>query len=286
LENYDIELIGRLEYKACDIRKKILTLAYNAGQLHVGGDLSMTDILVALYYSSMKHDPKNPQWPDRDKFVLSKGHGAGGLYTILADLGYFSEEELMTTYGKLESKFGMHPCKDTVPAGIEMSTGSLGHGLSGCVGMALAAKLDRQRTKVFTLLGDGETNEGSVWEAAMSASHFKLGNLVAIIDRNELSLDGKTEEIMGIEPLPDKWAAFGWHVITVDGNDMTQLLKVLASVPDSESDKPTCIIAKTIKGKGIPFMENKPEWHSGTVSSEILAECMSILNETQRNIKR
>lgn len=277
--------IEQLEHKAREIRGKILQLAYNAGQLHVGGDLSMADILVALYYRALRHDPHQPQWAERDKFILSKGHGAGGLYTVLADCGYFDEGELLETYGKLGSRFGMHPCRDTVPAGIEMSTGSLGHGLSGAVGMAIAARLDQQPTRIFTLLGDGETNEGSVWEAAMSASHYKLGNLVAIIDRNDLSLDGFTEEIMGVEPLADKWSAFGWRVITVDGNAMADLVQAFDSLDRLSPDKPVCMIAKTVKGKGVPMMENKPEWHSGTVTASILEEALAALYGGERHVQ-
>ncbi len=277
----DKSLISGLKDKACEIRKKILNLGHLGGALHFGGDLSMTDVMVALFYLVLKKDPKDPQWPERDRFVLSKGHGAGCLYTVLADTGYFSEQSLVDTYGKPETRFGVHPDMHKVP-GVEASTGSLGHGLSISVGMAMAARLNNDKFRIFTLLGDGESQEGSVWEAAMSASHYKLGNLTAIIDRNGLSLDGPTEEIMSLEPLEDKWRSFGWHAVSVDGNDMEQLFGALTSLPPADSEKPTCIIAETTKGKGICFMENDPNWHAGSVDSEKLAECCIELDESRR----
>jgi transketolase len=275
-----LDVIDRLENKAIEIRKHILELAMYSGGLHVGGDLSMTDSLVALYYEVMKHDPNNPQWEDRDIFVLSKGHGAGGLYTILADMGYFDMDDLKQTYRKLESKYGMHPCKDTVPAGIEMSTGSLGHGLSGAVGIALASRLNNNPRKVYSLVGDGECQEGSIWEAAMSASNFKLNNLITIVDRNHLSLDGNTEDLMALEPFDKKWDAFGWHTQVVNGHNFEELLNAFENA-HNQTDRPSVIIADTVKGKGIPFMENNPDWHAGSVDSEMLKECYKILDESK-----
>lgn len=281
MDTIDNALIEGLKDKACEIRKKILTLGHLGGALHFGGDLSMTDAMVAIFNYALKKDPKNPHWPERDRFILSKGHGAGCLYTVLADCGYFSEELLLSNYNKLDSGFGIHPIMNKVP-GVEASTGSLGHGLSLCVGMAIAAKLNRAKFRIFCLLGDGECQEGSVWEAAMSASHYKLGNLTAIIDRNGLSLDGPTEEIMALEPFEEKWKVFGWNAVSIEGNDMEQLLKTLSSLPPVESEKPTCIIAKTTKGKGICFMENDPNWHAGSVDSEKLAECCVMLDEARK----
>ena len=273
-----VDVIDRLELKAIDIRKKILTLAHAAGSLHVGGDLSMTDALVALFYEVMKHDPKNPDWEERDIFILSKGHGAGGLYVPLADLGYFEMDDLLERYGKLDSPYGMHP-SDEVP-GIEMSTGSLGHGLSGAVGFALASKMDNSSRKVYTLVGDGECHEGSIWEAAMSASNFKLNNLVAIVDRNHMSLDGFTEDLMALEPFDKKWESFGWYTQVVDGHDMEALLQAFENA-HKQSEKPSVIIANTVKGKGIPFMENNADWHAGSVDSEMLKECHQILDDSK-----
>ena len=197
---------AQLKEMATQMRKNLLTLCYHAGALHIGGDLSMTDIMTALYGYAMKHDPKDPNWSERDRFVLSKGHGAGALYMSLAMSGYFSVEHVIENYDKVDSPFGIHP-SDKIP-GVEISTGSLGHGLPLCIGMALTARLNGQKHRVFTLMGDGEIQEGSVWEGAMAAAQYKLGNLVAIIDRNRISLDGNTEELMKLEPLADKWKSF------------------------------------------------------------------------------
>jgi transketolase len=262
--------IIRLQKKAVDIRKKIIELTVIAGGGHLGGALSMTDIVVALYYHFMKYDPKNPRWPERDRFILSKGHGALCLCPVLADVGFYPEE-LMNNFNGLDSPFGMHPDMNKIP-GIEMSTGSLGHGLSVSVGAAIAGKLDHGNWRIFCLLGDGELNEGMVWEAAMAASHFKLGNLVAIVDRNKFSLDGPTEEVMSLEPLAEKWKAFGWNVMEIDGHNMREILQALHSLPSPGSEKPTCIIAHTIKGKGVSFMENRAEWHYGGLDENKAAE--------------
>lgn len=261
------ELVKFLKGKAVDIRKKIVSLVIIAGGGHVGGGLSMVEILVTLYHHVMKIDPKNPKWAERDRFVLSKGHGGVGICPVLCDAGYF-EEKLMANFNQLDSPFGMHPDMNKVP-GIEMSTGSLGHGLGVGVGMALAARMDKASWRTYVLLGDGECNEGTVWEAAMSAKHFKLGNLIAIVDRNHFMIDGPTEEIMSIEPFADKWAAFGWDVKQVAGHDFNQLLDVFEKLPPVESDKPTVIIADTIKGRGISFMEAQAKWHYGGLDSDM-----------------
>ena len=268
------EIVARLEDKAVDIRQKIIDLTVVAGGGHLGGALSMTDVVVALYYHVMNYDPGNPSCPERDRFILSKGHGALCLCPVLADVGFYPAS-LMDDFNGLDSPFGMHPDMNKIP-GIEMSTGSLGHGLSVAVGAALAGRLDGAAWRVYCLLGDGELDEGMVWEAAMSASHFGLGNLVAIVDRNGFSLDGPTEEVMALEPLADKWRAFGWHTVEIDGHDMAAILEAFAALPPSDAAAPTCIIARTIKGKGVSFMENKAEWHYGgldeTKAAEIRAE--------------
>lgn len=264
-----------LQNKAVDIRKKIIELSAVAGGGHLGGSLSMADALVALYYHVLKYDPKNPDWPERDRFILSKGHGALGLCPVLCDAGYYAEE-MMANFNDLDSPFGMHPDMNKIP-GIEMSTGSLGHGLSVAVGVALSGKLDKADWRVFCLLGDGECDEGMVWEAAMSASHFKLGNLTAVVDRNGYSLDGPTEEIMALEPFAEKWRSFGWNCYEVDGHDMQALLEVFDKLPDAGADKPTCIISNTVKGKGVSFMENANEWHYAGCDDELTAQALEEL---------
>jgi transketolase len=271
--------IVALQNKAIDIRKMIIKLCGIAGGGHIGGALSMVEILVALYYEVMKFDPADPQWPDRDRLILSKGHGALGLCPVLCDVGYYPES-MMDTFNCLDSPFGMHPDKNKIP-GIEMSTGSLGHGLSISVGVAIAGKLDAADWRVYTLLGDGECDEGMVWEAAMAASHFKLGNLTAIVDRNGFSLDGPTEEVMSLEPFADKWRAFGWEVMEVNGHDFGELLHAFGNVPPAKSDIPTCIIADTIKGKGVSFMENTAEWHYGGLDEELSEKVYAELEATR-----
>lgn len=276
-----VPTIAELEAASLNYKRKLLTLAHVSGGMHVGGDLSLAEILVALYYRVMKVDPKNPDWPGRDYFVLSKGHCAGGLFTVLADLGFFDENELRTTYQKLDAKYGMHPCRKAI--GVETATGSLGHGLSITNGMALAAKLDGADNMFYCVLGDGELHEGSVWEAAMSGAQFKLDNVVAIVDRNGMSLDGFTEELMALEPLDKKWESFGWNTVVVDGHDMGAMVRALEGAR-RRNGKPTVIIARTVKGHGIPFMENDPDWHAGTVDSAMLQKCFAML-EAARNGK-
>lgn len=275
----DSALLARLDSKAVDIRKKIVELTVIAGGGHIGGALSMADVLVALYYHYLKIDPVNPHWPGRDRFILSKGHGALGLCPILSDVGFYPEE-LMVNFNGLDSPFGMHPDMHKIP-GIEMSTGSLGHGLSIAVGCALAARLDSASWRTFCLLGDGELDEGMVWEAAMSAPAFKLGNLVAVVDRNGYSLDGPTEEVMPLEPLARKWEAFGWQVQEVDGHSMAEIVAALEALPPASGEVPQCIIARTVKGKGVSFMENKAEWHYGGLDEEKAGEVLAELERTR-----
>jgi len=229
-----------------------------AGCGHPGGAFSSTDIMTALYFEILRIDPDNPRWSDRDRFILSKGHSSVGLYTILHLRGFFDRETLLT-FRQDNSPLCGHPDMHKV-SGVEMSTGSLGHGLSVGTGLAIAGKMDNKDYRVFVLMGDGETQEGSVWEAAMSASHYKLDNLVGIVDRNMLQIDGFTEEIMSLEPYKLKWEAFGWSVREIDGHDMSEIGSALGEAPFNKG-KPSLIIARTTKGKGISFMENSPEWH-------------------------
>lgn len=256
--------IKRLERKAAEIRMSVIDMIYEAGTGHTGSSLSNTDILTVLYYEVMKNDPANPNWEERDRYIQSKGHAVESYWAVLADKGYFPKEELKT-FSKFNTRLIGHP-NNKVP-GVEMNTGALGHGLSISVGMALAAKMDHKDYRVFTLMGDGELAEGSVWEAAMAASQYKLDNLVGIVDRNRLQITGSTDDVMSNEPLDKKWESFGWDVIEVDGNDIAELVQVFHSIPKTEG-KPTIILANTIKGKGISFAENEAGWHHHVPSQE------------------
>ena len=246
---------------------------------HYGGSLSCVDILVCLYFSSMKHRPNQPGWEDRDRFVLSKGHAAPALYAVLAEAGYFPIRNLWS-FKKLGSTLQGHPDMKLVP-GVEMSTGSLGQGLSVAVGMALAGKLDKKSYGVNVLLGDGEIDEGSVWEAAMAASHYQLDNLTAVLDRNNLQISGFTESHMRLEPVNEKWKAFGWAVTEIDGHDPRQILSALGSAA-RVSLKPLLIIARTVKGKGIDILENKVGSHSCTLTDEQFTQVIQKLTGTRR----
>ena len=251
-------LMNEMQDKAKLIRRHIIKMIAEANSGHPGGSLSATDIITVLYFHVLHHDPKNPLWPDRDRFVLSKGHAAPALYAALAESGYFPIEELMTLR-KTNSRMQGH-CDVMTTPGIETSSGPLGQGLSFGIGCALAARLDGKKYYTYVLLGDGECDEGQVWEAAMAAAHFKLDNLIAIIDRNGIQLDGWTKDIMNSEPLDEKWRAFGWHVIVVDGHDIYKL-EIAFDEAKMIKGKPVMIIANTVKGKGVSFMENKAEFH-------------------------
>lgn len=263
---YDLDLIEKLEKKAKRFRRDILEMTFKAGSGHPGGSMSAVDIITALYYYKMNIDPDNPIWEDRDRFVLSKGHVCPALYAVLADLGFFPRKEL----GNLRQPGSIlqgHPDMKKTP-GVEMSTGSLGQGLSVACGMALAARLDNKDYKVYCMLGDGEIQEGNIWEAAMFASHERLSNLIAILDRNRLQIDGFTEDVMSLEPLSEKWQSFGWEVIELnDGNDIAQVLDKLDRATKTK-DKPAIIIADTVKGKGVSFMENKVGFHGRALKPE------------------
>jgi transketolase len=257
--------IGTLEKKNKEIRRRIIEILAEARGGHYGGSLSCVEVLTALYLREMNVDPKKPDWPDRDRFVLSKGHACAAFCTVLAERGYFSGE-LLQNFNQLNSPFGMHPDMHKIP-GCDVSTGSLGHGLPIGIGMALAGRIDQKSYRVFVLLGDGECQEGLVWEGMMAAAHFKLDNLVAIVDRNMVSMDGFTEEIMSLGNLRQKMEAFGWAVREVDGHNIEAILETLQAIPFAPG-KPSGIIANTTKGKGVCFMENCADWHHKEASSE------------------
>lgn len=243
---------------AVELRKTILQMIAKAGSGHPGGSLSMVELLVGLYWYTLRHDPKNPSWPDRDLFLLSKGHGCPALYAVLAYQGYFPKEELMTLR-QFPTRLQGHPERGSVP-GIEIAAGSLGQGLSMANGFALADRLDGRRRRVFCLMGDGEMQEGQVWEAAMTAHHHQLDAVCAMIDANQLQQNGPVKEIQDIEPLPEKWQAFGWHAIEIDGHDLAQVVRAYDEAATVKG-KPQVIVARTIKGKGVSFMELNPAWH-------------------------
>lgn len=277
---HDKELIKDLQRKALLIRKYVIDSVYRAGSGHPGGSLSIADILSCLYFHEMRHDPKNPKWADRDRLVLSKGHAAPALYAALAMAGYFPVDELKNLR-KTGHFLQGHPCMLKVP-GVDMSTGSLGQGLSVGVGMAIAGKLDGKDYRVFVIMGDGEMDEGQVWEAAASASHHSLDNLIAILDRNGLQIDGHTEEILNLEPMQWRWRAFGWDVIEIDGHNIEEILDAIHEA--DKNDKPTLIIAYTIKGKGVSFMEGSLSFHGKPPSDEQYIKAMSELNQAEEEL--
>jgi transketolase len=257
--------LQEIEAAARATRRHIITMLAAAGSGHPGGSLSAVEILCALYFRILRHNPQDPAWPDRDRFILSKGHGVPALYAVLAECGYLPVEEL-TTLRQVDSRLQGHPLAGS-PPGVEMSAGSLGQGLSFSIGQALAARLDGRDYRVYCLLGDGELDEGQVWEASMAAAHYSLDNLTAIVDRNRIQNDDFCENVMRTDPLPDKWQAFGWHVQEVDGHDLSQVIEALEKARDARS-RPAVVIAHTVKGKGVSFMENNPEWHGKAPTPE------------------
>jgi transketolase len=259
------ELIKRLKEQAKEMRKLIIKTSEKAGQGHVAPAFSTVEITTALYFHFMKFDPKNPTWEDRDRFILSAGHKCLLQYVALAMLGTYPME-MLDTFDQLDSCLGGHPIYEKLP-GIEASTGSLGHGLPIALGMAIAGKRDKKDSRVFAILGDGECDEGSIWEAAMAAPKFKLDNLVAIVDYNKLSVDGPVSEVMPLEPFADKWKSFGWGCKEIDGHSFEEILDTLESIP-FEKGKPSAIIANTVKGKGVSFIENKLAWHMRAPTEE------------------
>jgi len=253
-----------LTEKAKIIRRSIVEMISLAKSGHPGGSLSLADIMTCLYFSVMNHDPDNPQWTDRDRLHLSKGHACPVWYSVLAECGYFDKKHL-SFLRKLGSLLQGHP--DRRVPGVDVASGSLGQGLSVALGMALAGKLDKKDYTVYCIMGDGELQEGNIWEAAMAVSHFKLDNLCAIIDYNKFQIDGRVDEIMNIAPLEDKWKAFGWHVIVIDGHDIKDILRGLNEAKKFQG-KPSVIIANTIKGKGVSFMENTVDFHGRAPSGD------------------
>jgi transketolase len=245
------------------IRLETVRLAHIAGAGHYTSVFSAAELLAALYYGHLRLDPSRPAWPERDRLVLSKGHAAIGLYPVLADLGYF-DPSLLDGYTRLGSPFGDHPDMKKVP-GIDFSSGSLGHGLSVAVGFALSGRMVGRGYRTYCILGDGELCEGQVWEAAMSASHHRLGRLIAIVDANQLSIDGFTRDVMGVEPIDRRFEAFGWRAIRIDGHDIAALLATFDALPDRDDAPPTVIVADTVKGKGVRRMELSTDWHVGNL---------------------
>ncbi|MDR3306132.1 MAG: transketolase [Endomicrobium sp.] len=272
--------LSDLKIISANIRKDIIKMLELAGSGHPGGSLSAVELVVDLYFKRMKFNPKDTNNPNRDYFVLSKGHVCPVVYAVLAQLGCFSPNELCTLR-KAGSRLQGHPAKDKELPGIEVSTGSLGYGLSIGAGIAAGMKQAKKDNKVYVLMGDGEQQEGSVWEAAMAASQFKMDNLCAIVDNNGLQIDGATKDIMNVEPLADKYRAFGWNVLEIDGHNLSEIDKAYSQFKETKS-KPTAIIAKTVKGKGVSYMENLAEWHGKVPSKELVRKA---LEEIDASIK-
>ena len=260
-----LESVDELEAMAKKIRRHIVEMIGRAGSGHPGGSLSATDIVTCLYFNILRYDPVNPKWLDRDRFILSKGHAAPVLYSALAEAGYIPVESL-STLRKINSILQGHADSHHTP-GVELTAGSLGQGLSFSIGVALAGRLSSKTYRVYTLLGDGECDEGQVWEAAMAAAHFKVDNLTAIVDNNGLQIDGWNKDVMSLDPFTDKWKAFGWHVIEIDGHRIPQILEAFKEA-QSVKGKPSVIIAHTIKGKGVSFMENQAGFHGKAPNAE------------------
>jgi len=270
----DKKEVRRLQDLALEMRKKLLNLCGTyEGVVHIGGDLSMTDLLIGLWHHGMNVDPKNIKMPTRDRFILSKGHGAVCMYIAMCLRGFFDYDEIVRTYGKLDSAYGMHVCKVYLP-GAECSSGSLGQGLAVAVGMAFSARQKKQTNRVFCMMGDGETCEGEIWEAANTAASYKLGNLIGIVDKNNQLMSSMAGEAMSFEHYSDRWAAFGWNVVDIDGHDMNQIVDTLDRLPPITNNKPTVIVANTIKGKGVEFMEKIVGWHAGSLSKEDMEKAM------------
>ncbi len=276
--------ICRLEHTAAKMRKRLLEVVYRAKAGHIGGGLSSLNMLTALYFHALNVDPKQPRKEGRDRFLMSKGHCVEALYCTLEEKGFITPE-LLNTYGEYNSLLAGHPTIK-VP-GVEVNTGALGHGLPIGVGLAIAAKMDAKPYKTFVLMGDGEQGEGSIYEAAMSASHYKLGNLVAIIDRNGLQISDTTENVMSLEPMNERWTAFGWDVIEVNGNDMADIVRALDGI-DFDGNKPHLIISRTTKGRGISCMENILKWHHGVPNEseylQSIAELDAAIEQTYQSL--
>jgi len=268
--------IEELRQKAIEIRKDIIEAVYNAKSGHPGGSLSIADILAVLYFKELRIDEKNPRWENRDRLVLSKGHCSSALYGALSERGFFDKEKIKT-FRKIYSILQGHPDLNQIP-GVDMTSGSLGQGLSVANGMAISAKMDNKDYRVYVILGDGEIEEGQIWEAAMTSNKYKLDNLCVIVDNNNLQIDGTIEEVMSSYPIDKKFESFGFNVINIDGNDIEQIIEAFDKAKSTKG-KPTCIIAKTIKGKGVSFMENKAEWHGKAPNEEEYTEAMENLEK-------
>jgi transketolase len=272
------ETAAFLKKQAMTVRIEILKMLAESGSGHTGGSLSATDIATALFFRVMRHNPKDPHWKERDRFILSKGHAAPLLYTVLALSGYF-DLSLLKTLRKTGSPLQGHPSSKLLP-GIEVSTGSLGQGLSISNGIALGLKMDNQDSRVYCLLGDGEIQEGQIWEAAMTGSHYALDNLCAIVDNNGLQIDGPCSDVMAIDPIRDKWRAFGWHVIEIDGHDMNAILNAFHEA-ETTKGKPSLILAHTIKGKGVSFFEGKVQYHGTAPTADELEKALKEIEENE-----
>jgi transketolase len=267
----DADPIQALARRAKSVRKHVLTMISHAQVGHPGGSLSCVDLLVALYFAVLRIDPLQPSWRERDQLILSKGHAATALYATLAERGFIPLEWL-ATFGQINSPLQVHPDRNKVP-GVDASTGALGQGLSIGLGVSLAASLDRRDSRIFVLLGDGELQEGQIWEAAMACSHYKVDNLVVIVDSNQVQLMGPVSAVMGIQPLPPKFESFGWNVLEIDGHQFPQILAAMDAAKSCKG-KPTAIIAHTVKGKGCSFMENKSEWHGRAPTGDELCQAL------------
>jgi transketolase len=278
-----VESLVELKRLANRMRIEIVKMIGAAGSGHPGGSLSEVELLTALYFRVMKHDAKNPKWADRDRFILSKGHGCPALYVAMAEAGYI-DKKLLPTLRKLGSPLQGHPDKRMLPV-LEASTGSLGQGLSIGIGMALAARLDKQDFHTFVMVGDGELQEGQNWEAAMFAGFHKLANLTLIVDGNRQQLDGWTDQILSLSPLAHKFTSFGWEAIEIDGHDLEMCISTLASARSGKSGKPTAIVAHTVKGKGVSFMENNVEWHGVAPKPDQVAAAVKELEEAAKQIR-
>lgn len=271
---------NELKKKSAELRKKLIELIYHGGTGHTGGDLSVLNVLTVLYYHTMNVDPKQPKMDGRDRFILSKGHCAEALYTILCDKGFIGQSEL-DAYGTYMAHLGGHP-DNSIP-GVEINTGALGHGLSVGVGMALAAKMDKKAYHTYVVMGDGEQAEGSIYEAAMSAHKYKLDNLVAFIDRNGLQISGSTEDVMPLESIQERWTAFGWDVRVINGDDIEAVKEALDKV-DYNNGKPHLFVSKSTKGKGVSFMENVAKWHHGVPTKEQYDEAIAELDAQIKSV--
>ena len=263
---------------ATQMRKDIIEMLAEAHSGHPGGSLSICDVIAVLYFDKMNIDPQNPTWPDRDRFVLSKGHCAPALYAALAERGYFPKEDLMGLR-KIDSSLQGHPNMNDTP-GVDICSGSLGQGLAEANGMALAGRLDGKDYYVYCVMGDGEIQEGEVWEAAMAAGHYKLNHVIAFVDHNNLQIDGTNDEVMTVRPIDEKFKAFGWNTMVIDGHDYQAISDAIDEAKKSE-DKPTCIVCETIKGKGVSFMENQVGWHGTAPNAEQAAQALAELDALQ-----